>query len=194
MLLLLAGCGMAEGDEDDRKRSDYLTFSDSSFMAYCIETYDLNGDGRFSRYEAERVVEIDCSGREIASLDELDDFVHLRRLDCSENRLQRLDLRPCDELEAVACQNNALMQLEVDELRSLESLNCANNALQRLDLASNGSLRQLDARANGFTTLDLSLCSGSLQADVRGNAQLATLYYRVGQQIAYESPTVLVMR
>lgn len=194
MLLLLAGCGMAEGDEDDRKRSDYLTFSDSSFMAYCIETYDLNGDGRFSRYEAERVVEIDCSGREIASLDELDDFVHLRRLDCSENRLQRLDLRACDELEAVACQDNALMQLEVDELRSLESLNCANNALQRLDLASNGSLRQLDARANGFTTLDLSLCSGSLQADVRGNTQLATLYYRAGQQIAYESPTVLVMR
>ena len=192
--LSLMGCGMAEGDQDDRNRLDYLEFSDPAFMNFCLERYDLNGDGRFSRYEAERILSLDCSSQGIRTIDEIEVFSRLEQLNCSKNAIERLDLSRCTRLEQLNCAENALYELTLDGLRSLEELDCHSNQLGRVDLSECGSLRWADLRANRFTTLDCSLCSTALQADVRANSQLSTVYYRAGQQINFESPTTLVER
>lgn len=194
LVLAASACGMAEDEREDRDRRIYLTFSDDAFTAYCLEHFDTNGDGRLSRYEAQRVLAMDCSGCGIASLDDLDEFVHLERLDCSRNRLERLDASRCTLLERLDCADNALASLDVAGLRSLRELDCADNRLARLDLQANVSLVALDARGNRFETLDLAPCAASLKADVRGNASLRKVYYRAGQQVTAEWPAELLER
>ncbi len=188
------GCGMAEGEDDHRDRTDYLILSDPQFMAFCLERYDLNGDGKFSRYEAERIIHLNCTSLGIRTLDELDDFTRLEHLDCSGNAIERLDLSRCTLLKVVVCADNTLTDLEIGDLRSLEMLNCRNNQLLHIDLSSCSSLREADLRGNRFSTLDFSLCPAALKADVRENPSLETVYYRAGQQINFESPTTIIER
>lgn len=187
-------CGLAEGDEDERKRTDYITLSDPAFEAFCLAYYDLNGDHRLSRYEAERVRVMDCSGRGIRSLAEIDAFCNLQELECSANELTHLDLERNRSLTELCCAENRLVELSVVGVRSLKRLDCHANALPRLDLTTAANLQQLDARSNALATIDLSLCARSLTASLRGNPKLTTIYARAGQQVDYESPAVLVER
>lgn len=190
----LLACGMAEDEQDDRNRHIYLSFSDAAFETFCLERYDLNGDGRISRYESERVLNMDCSGCGIRFLDDMKEFARLKTLRCADNALTSLDVEPCTELEVLDCARNALTELRIDGLRSLAEINCSENQLSQLELRAAGSLRRLDARANRFRMLDLSPCLVALQANVRQNPQLETVYYRAGQQVDFESPTALVER
>ena len=187
-------CGMAEDEQDDRNRRIYLSFSDEAFSAFCLERYDLNGDGRVSRYEAERVLDMDCSESGIRFMDEIGEFQNLQSLDCSGNQLQRLDVGHCTSLEVLNCSRNALTDLDIDGLRTLAEVDCSENQLAYLEMRSAISLRRLNAESNRFTTLDVSPCLPSLQARVRQNPLLETVYYKEGQQVDYETPATLVMR
>lgn len=192
LLLTMTACGLAEGTEDEDNKLDYLTFSDSAFEAFCVETIDLNGDGRISRYEAQRVRSLDCSGRDIQSLWDLTAFVYLERLDCSNNRLEWLDLTLCSRLESLNCSGNLLTSINLDGLRRLTSLDCSSNSLARLDVASNVSLAWLNCRNNALRgALDLSFCSTLLQADVRDNSDLTTVHCLSSQQIVFNGTTQL---
>lgn len=187
-------CGMAEDDADERKRTDYLSFDDEAFTAYVLSRFDLNGDGRLSRYEAERVIEIDCSGLGIRTLGDMGAFRNLESLDCSDNALQRLDVERCRSLVELRASRNHLTQLSIEGLRSLRLLVCNENALTRLNLGTAINLQEADLRGNGFEVLDFATCLSSLRATVRNNPSLRTVYCRAGQQIDYESPTELIER
>jgi hypothetical protein len=60
LFLPLHSCGLGEDSRDEDNRYVYLRFADPAFEAYCLEHWDLNGDGRISRYEAQRVWDTDC--------------------------------------------------------------------------------------------------------------------------------------
>lgn len=194
LLMLAASCGLADRESDERNRYIYLTFFDKDFEAFCLERFDLNGDGRISRYEAQRVRDVSCSGAGIASLSDLREFPNLERLACSQNRLTELDLTACTRLSRLDCRDNALVRLDVEDLRGLVWVDCSGNGLAAIDFTSNRSLATLDARDNALQTLDLSTCAATLQADVRGNPALATVYCRSGQQILFDGETSLVER
>ncbi len=193
--LFATACGLADDPRDETNKSVFPTFFDKTFEAYCIETFDLNGDGRISRYETQRVREMSCPGRGIASLADLKEFPNLERLDCSDNALEEIDLSGCTLLESLDCRSNTLVRLDLTGLRGLTCLDCSDNALEQLDLTSNRSLVQLDLRNNCLRTLDVSTCAGTLQADVRGNPDLATVYCRPQTQgIRFDGITTLVAR
>lgn len=195
--LLLCGtaCGLADDDRSEDNKYIYLTFFDKGFEALCLEHYDLNRDGRLSRYEAQRVVTLDCAGAGLTSLTDLREFTSLRRLDCRDNALTELDLSLLTRLEEVRCDGNSLGRLVVDNLRGLTVLSCRGNALAQLDLASTPSLVELDCRSNRLRTLDVSTCAPTLQADVRDNPELATVYYKSATQVvSADGATELVAR
>ncbi len=194
LLVVCCGCGMAERDDEDRKSYDYLTIPDPAFESYCLEAFDTNRDGRLSRYEAESVRRIECPSREIYSLEPLDAFIRLEVLDCSNNLIETIDAEDNTELQTLRCHTNRLRELNTDHLRRLAELECHTNRLTALDLSDNSSLQWLDCRHNELQILDLSLCSSSLRADTRSNSSLTTLYYRAGQQINYDAPTMAVER
>ena len=94
-LLLFTACGLAENEQDDKNKRIYITFADPAFERFCLGMFDLDHDGRISRYEAQRVLAMDCSGRNISAMWEIGEFSRLRELDCRGNLLVTLDLTPC---------------------------------------------------------------------------------------------------
>lgn len=194
LLLFCTACGLADDERDEKNKYEYLTFYDKAFEVFCLENFDLDDNGRISRYEAQRVLRMDCSQRGIASLADLAEFSRLQRLDCSGNALTRLDLTALTRLERLDCSDNALALLDVEGLRSLTELDCRSNRLQRLGLQSNVSLARFDGRENAFTTLDLTACDANLRADVRSNPDLRTVYYRSGQGVSCDGPTEPIER
>lgn len=192
VVLHCAACGMAERDDEDSKSYDYLSFVDSAFERYCLESFDVNGDGRLSRYEAESVREIACPNRGIGLLDNIDAFTRLERLDCSGNELQRLAVDENLQLQELRCAGNRLEELVLGRLRGLTLLDCNENSLPSLDVSYAQSLVALDCRSNRLQTLDVSPCSPLLKADVRSNPDLTTVYYRAGQQLNFDGQTTPV--
>ena len=55
LFLFCTACGLAEDDRDEDNKHVYLKFYDKAFETYCLEKFDTSGDGRISRYEAQRV-------------------------------------------------------------------------------------------------------------------------------------------
>lgn len=191
-LLAFSACGLAEDERDYDNQFVYLTFSDAVFETWCLERFDLNSDGRISRYEAQRVRTIDCSGCGIGELSRIEEFTRLEKLVCRGNSLTMLDLRKCTDLALLDCGSNALVSLDLDGLRGLTTLDCSDNRLVVLGLQSAVSLRQLDCRFNSLVTLDLKACSSNLGADVRNNPSLTTVYALPSQNVNSEGPTDVV--
>ena len=71
LVLLSTACGLAEDERDEENKYIYLTFYDKAFEAYCLGAFDVDGDGRISRYEAQRVRTVECPERGVASLSDL---------------------------------------------------------------------------------------------------------------------------
>ena len=158
LLLLSAACGLAEDERDEKNRYIYLTFYDKAFEAYCLGEFDVDGDGRISRYEAQRVRTVECPERGVASLSDLKEFTRLERLDCRGNALTRLDVT-MTRLEWLDCSDNGLVSLDVNGLRGLAYLDCGGNSLPRLDLQSNASLATLLCPDNALAgALDVTSC------------------------------------
>lgn len=178
-------CGLAEDERDEQNRYIRIDLPDPAFRACCIEAFDLDGDGYLSRYEAQRVLQLDCSERGIVSLSGISEFTHLESLDCSGNGIVSLDVRKCTFLSSLQCAGNGLTTLDVGGLRALTQLDCADNGLTSLNLAENVSLSRLDCACNRLATLDVSGCARSMELlSAGGNPGLSTLYKGAGQRIA----------
>ena len=72
-----------EGDVD---------IEDDAFLAYLIENFDSNGDGRLQIEEAEAITSINLGPRGIKSLGGIEYMTSLKTLDCSKNLITRLDV------------------------------------------------------------------------------------------------------
>ncbi len=187
-LLLLSACGMTDDPREEQKRMSYPEIPDPAFSAYLLETYDLNRDGRFSYYEAERILTIDCPGRDIASLTGIEHFIQLRELNCADNRIESLDLSQNLDLEVVNCSRNTLYELKFGHLRELREVRCAENNLADLDLISTPALHTIDCSVNELTLLDISHCARTMKwVDARFNP-LEIIYKSRNQTIDYLQP------
>lgn len=125
MLALMAGGCMAEdyAEEIPYEYNDVLdgaVFGDKAFMDFCYEKYDIDGpdgqpDGVLSFEELQQVRSMDCSGREIRSLNGIELFRNLDTLICSGNEIRFLALDGIPQLKYLDCSGNYLTELNVSQ-------------------------------------------------------------------------------
>ncbi|WP_408042628.1 leucine-rich repeat domain-containing protein [Tenacibaculum litopenaei] len=95
---------------------------------------------------------LDCAENAITKLD-LSKNAQLNFLNCSDNKIEYLDLSNNPELYAINCDYNKLGTLLLGEKPALKDLYCNNNQLQSLDISGCATLTNLDASSNKMKTL-----------------------------------------
>ncbi len=99
---------------------------------------------------------LNVSNSNISSLEGIQYFKGLLRLDCYSNQLTSLDLRRNSNLRILYCYSNELTALNVSKNTALTGLFCYSNLLTNLDLSQNIALRGLECDFNNITSLDVS--------------------------------------
>ena len=150
---------------------DSATFPDAALRAV-VRTYDTDGNGSLSAEELAGVTSLDCSDRDVASLEGVGRLTSLRELDASGNHVTSADLSGCAGLTSVDLSDNGMQTLTLGSLPGLESLDVSGDALANIDLTGCAALRSLDCRDNALARLDLSR-----------NASLESLEISEGQNV-----------
>ncbi|MEA3462202.1 MAG: hypothetical protein U9R49_10010, partial [Bacteroidota bacterium] len=107
LLLLITGC-----DKDDPPVM--VEIPDEAFLNALIELgVDTNGDGEICQCEAEEIIALDVSGKDITDMTGIEVFVNLDSLICHNNQLSSLDVSGNTLLVHLRCDGNQLTILEL---------------------------------------------------------------------------------
>ncbi len=130
-------------------------FPDTTFREI-VRQFDLDYDGKLSDAEIAAVKEIDCARENIKTLQGLEYFSSLKKLNCELNELNALDVSHNTALKELNCSGNKLTTLEVSHITVLKDLDCGHNKLTVLDISRNTALLKLNCVYNKLTALDVS--------------------------------------
>ena len=148
------------------------TFPDRTFRAWLLDGANLGGvgaDGILTPQEIEDVVALNLSGMGLTDLSGVEVFFNLQTLDCSSNRLTKLDVSGNPKLVRLYCWNNLLRELDLSNNPEIAYLACSFNRLSELNLAGHEKLIALNCEMNQMEKLDLSGCSQLLSLYCRNN-------------------------
>ena len=135
------------------------TFPDPKFRQWLTQEENLGGfgaDGLLTAEELSEIRRMDVSHLGLTSLEGIEVFTALERLNCGGNRLTELDLRQNRALAYLYCAYNQLERLDLTGLDRLVSLNCDGNRLTMLTLKDCTALEVLYCQNNRLTALDVS--------------------------------------
>ena len=132
-------------------------FPDEIFRTYVKDNIDTDKSLKLTEAEVDAVVNLDLSGRNIASLKGIEFFTKLQELNASNNQLGPMDLSKNTELTILRCDGNTFTRLRLENNVKLVELYCSDNSsLATLDISKCTALKKLYCYNNGITALDLS--------------------------------------
>ena len=137
----------------------YVSIYDNAFLAYLLENFDTDGDGKMSNIEVKNVTEIDCSELGIVSLDGISQFTNLTSLTCSGNQLTALDVSSNSLLTTLICDYNQIDRLDISQNAKLVTFDCSFNGLNGLTVGANKELKTLICNDNVLWSLSVSNCA-----------------------------------
>lgn len=172
---------------DNKEDITYYDFPDTNFKQYLLEEFDADNDGRLSSVEGDAVEWIDCSGRQITSLEGIEQFFgQLKVLVCDDNELENLDVSSLRTIARLSCKNNKISKLELGSSTNFSELYCDNNRLESLDVSMCKNLKKLYCSDNELESLDVEnntkltslFCNGNEleKLDVSKNISLLLFY------------------
>lgn len=130
-------------------------FPDNNFRQYLLSQY-YGEDGKLSEAELNYIPELHIQNKGIENLHGIEYFTGLKKLYCSKNNLQSLDLSANNKLTHVSCFGNQLTTINISNCTELEWLQCPSNKLTALDVSKCNKLNWLDCSYNQLSELDLS--------------------------------------
>ena len=137
----------------------FTIIPDSIFEQHLINLgYDNTLDNQVitdSISSIDTLIIIGFSGFEITNLSGIEDFSDLNYLDCSNNKIETLNLNLTANLKYLDCSSNSLDLLRIDSLNALDILKCSFNNLTDLNTDGNGSLTVLECISNNIDFLNL---------------------------------------
>ncbi len=153
---------------------------DNNFEQALIDLgYDTVLDDYVLTANINTVTNLNVSGRNIADLTGIEDFVALTFLNSDNNILTDLDISQNLALNTLFCGNNQLTSLDITQNTALTGLYCYNNQLTNLDLALNTALTNLDCFNNQLSSLDVTQNTALTQLYCHQN-QLTSLNVKNG--------------
>ena len=111
--------------------------------------FDLTGIANFVALDS-----LNCSDNKLNSID-ISANVNLKNLDCRGNYLTNLDVQSNTLLIRLLCGDNNLSVLDVSKNLNLKQLNCNSNYLKNIGLAVNVNLQELNCNTNFISTINL---------------------------------------
>jgi len=133
-----------------------LNIEDPNFSKFIIENLKTEIKGKITIKDIQSVRRLNCSNRNIESLEGIEHFINLTHLDCSENQLSDLDLSKNVLLENIDCTSNRIKKLDFSKNTLLTEISCGNNQLTELDLSNNSALAHLFCYRNQIKKLNIT--------------------------------------
>lgn len=162
-LACIQGWAMASPEEPAEDEPIEAAFTDEVFLSVVRELVGKTGDEHIYRADVESITELVVDGYNryekkpiIESLNGIEYFTGLERLDCDRDELYELDLSHNPNLKEVLCYGNYLVALDVSHNPKLEFLDCSYNELESLDVTNCPELRRLDCNYTALQELDVS--------------------------------------
>jgi Leucine-rich repeat (LRR) protein len=124
------------------------------------------------------ITTLDVRSRYIDNLTGIQDFVALKELNCSNNKLTSLDVSKNTKLTKLITGQTSLSVLDVSKNTDLTYLWCDENKLTTLDLSKNTKLTTLSCKNNELTTLDMRNGNNAnvTDFDATNNPNLSCIY------------------
>ena len=145
-------------------------FPDKNFRRFIRDTWCTDGSNVLSDALLDSVTEMDCSGLGLKSLEGIELFTRLIKLDCSQNDLTKLSVSSITNLEELDCSDNRIVEIYATSNRHLVSVNCARNKLEALSVSNCRKLQVLDCSDNALNSLFVvDLLSPLTYLDCRNN-------------------------
>ncbi|PVZ08027.1 leucine-rich repeat domain-containing protein [Porphyromonas loveana] len=116
---------------------------------------DLNNNGSYDSGE-KGITGDDYTSYTVASKD-FTIYGDVTMLDCSNNRLTKLDLQHNTNLTDLVCSSTKLTSLDLSQQTDLQTLDCEHNKLVTLIFGNNKMLTSVKMHCNDVEFLDLSL-------------------------------------
>ena len=145
-------------------------FPDENFRNYVSSNFDSNNDLFLTTEERYAVTAINVDGKSISSLQGVELFTNLTKLECNNNNLQTLDIRYNKALKELHCSQNKLTELNVKNNQKLIVLSCFDNQLNELKLSWNTELENLSCGRNKLTSLSVKNNTKLATLDIEGNS------------------------
>lgn len=184
-----------------------ITISDPYFESWLLSNFDLDNNNKLESKEVLAVSSMKLTTDPIATLDGIQYFANLQRLNCSgsvwNGKLTSLALNNNTKLTSLVCCYNqitsasfpaSLEELNIrfnklshpnfKGLQNLKRLDCFANNIMSLDLSTLVNLEELTCGLNSFETLNLSNNLKLKKLDLSDSPSLKTVYLRKGQKIA----------
>ena len=152
-----------------------ITFSDSNFKAKLLASnssngfaknnygngivVDINGDNEIQVTEALNVYELYLwspflsTTSDIVSLDGIQNFINLKKLNCFGNSISTLNLQGLTSLEYINAAHNAITTININGLIALQELSIYNNLLTSINIDNLASLVKISIHDNQLNSL-----------------------------------------
>lgn len=138
-------------------QAQIINIPDINFKNALIDLgVDTNNDGEIQVSEAEVVLNLNVSFKNILSMEGIQSFVNLEALHCTNNQLSTLDMSQNLNLQWLRCGGNQMSNLNVTQNLNLINLWCDNNELSDLDVTQNLNLESLWCWNNPLGSIDVS--------------------------------------
>lgn len=163
---------------------EIVEFADINLKKYMVSLYDEDEDGEISVAEAEDVVNINCSNKNISDLSGLEKCPNLKYLDINGNSVCEIVLPNLSKLETIVAYGNPIEKININNDTSIKALylqDVSTNAIYsetqiRIRNYEQASTLYLAFAGTKYTTLVLSNSTALTSFDVSENTQLTSLW------------------
>ena len=133
---------------------DEANFPDEKFRT-AMKKFDKDKNNILSKEEIKAVTKINLEETPVSSLEGIEYFTSLERLNCAYSQLDKLDVSKNTALTYLYCFNCGLKELDLSKNTALTYLNCRYNRLRSLNLEKNVQLETLYCKDNVFPSVQV---------------------------------------